>query len=140
MKQTIICPGCKAMVPNLHGKTFKRHIGTIEGCWQNYCAVIAREQELGVAQEFGSLTINAYAAQHPGVPLGQAIQSVNIHLIGLYCVFEKNMSPEQAVISMQKMMKNTGKFTWLTPPDLSDTIKIDALLHAHTKEEYKDRA
>ena len=84
----IPCVGCGALVPDVAGPTHP-YIGASRGCWAIYGEVLAKEYgEYGYPPVHG-LTVDAYAAQHPGTPSRQAIQSVAVHLIALYLVLER---------------------------------------------------
>lgn len=39
------------------------------------------------------LTVDAYAAQHPGQPSPQSIQSVAVHLVSLWHILEEGLPP-----------------------------------------------
>jgi hypothetical protein len=66
--------------------------------------------------------VDAYLAQHHGVPSPQAIQSVAVHLLVLYGVMHEGMPPENALWIRQRttrpaQKRRTHRFHWLTPPD-----------------------
>src|SRR5512145_2280867 len=91
----IPCIGCGARVAEGSGSAHP-YIGASPGCWALYGEVLAREYtdpRYGTAHQ---LTVDAYAAQHPGTPSPQSIQSVTIHLVGLYIVFELGRTSLQA--------------------------------------------
>ena len=62
------------------------------------------------------LTVDAYAAQHPGLPERRAIQSVWAHLIGLYLGLELGLSPGFVRRVMASLASEADGLTWLTPP------------------------
>ena len=47
-------------------------------------------------------TVDAYAAQHPGVPSPQTTRSVAIHLIGLYLTLERDLPPDRSAKEKQR--------------------------------------
>ena len=73
------CAGCGALVPVTDGPTHP-YIGASPGCWAIYGEVLAREYGEYAYPPVHRLTVDAYAAQHPGVPSRRSIQSVAIHL------------------------------------------------------------
>lgn len=83
------CVGCGALVPEIEGPTH-RYLGAPPGCWAVYGEVL--EKEYGDCSRYAlnhRLTVDA--AQHPGVPSPQSIQSVAVHLIRLY--LERGLRP-----------------------------------------------
>ena len=82
------CYGCGALVPRVSGAAHK-YIGALAGGWAIYGEVLAKEySEYRILRSAHRLTVDAYAVQHPGNPNPQAIQSVTIHLVGLYLVLQ----------------------------------------------------
>lgn len=78
---------------------------------------------------FTPLLTDAYAAQHPGVPSPQAIQSVAVHLLTLYGVLVRGVPPENALqIRMAAVSKRSGpkqgRFHWLTPPLFAGSLTV----------------
>jgi len=115
VSKKIICIGCGARVAEGDGPAHK-YIGASPGCWALYGEVLAREYtdpRYGTAHQ---LTVDAYAAQHPGTPSPQSIQSVTVHLVGLYVVCELGRSPQQARKTIQRAVQHKKDFIWLEPP------------------------
>ena len=108
------CPGCGGSFPHSDQPTH-RYIGASPGCWAVYGQVLAREYESPDHFEVHSWTVDAYAAQHPGVPSAQSIQSVAVHLIGLCLAIDRQL-PSDKIIRAIKMAADCGNFHWLTPP------------------------
>jgi hypothetical protein len=71
------CVGCAAMVPDIDGPTH-RYIGASPGCWALYGELA--EKEAGDFRYVRShqLTVDAYCAQHPGVPSPQAVRWLEV--------------------------------------------------------------
>ncbi|MCB0197293.1 MAG: hypothetical protein KDJ65_35425 [Anaerolineae bacterium] len=122
------CPGCGVHLPKSDGPTH-RYIGASAGCWAMFSALVnAGEPPLAPAPT-NTLLVDAYAAQHPGQPSPQAIQSVAVHLITLYGVLIKGVAVDNAVWLRQQALHpgKTGKkdrFEWLSPPNLFETITV----------------
>ncbi|MCB0213647.1 MAG: hypothetical protein KDJ52_30175 [Anaerolineae bacterium] len=123
-----ICPGCGVHLPQIDGPTH-RYIVASAGCWAMFSALLnAGEPPLAPAPT-NTLLIDAYAAQHPGPPSPQVIQSVAVHLITLYGVLVKGVAVDNALWIRQQALHpgKTGKkdrFEWLASPDLFDTVTV----------------
>ena len=120
------CKGCGALVPKIDAPTHP-YIGASPGCWAIYGEMLAK----GYAEEHGNasvrhLTVDAYAAQHPGVPERRSIQSVAVHLITLYLVLERGHDPERATEVRRKALAliRRQEFVWLDPPALLGAITV----------------
>lgn len=68
--------------------------------------------------------IDAYAAQHPGTPSAQAIQSVGVHVLTLHGVIERGVASVNAMWIRRRPLRWKGIFRWLEPPDLHRTLTI----------------
>jgi hypothetical protein len=134
----INCYGCGALVDNIAGKPHK-YIGAVQGCWNLYGQVLAKEYyEYNYPVNTHRLTTDTYAVQHPGQPCRQAIQSVNVHLAGLYFVFIENLSGKDATKKMGVFLTKKPKFEWLEPPiPNGQKTVIDVLRAANQKEHEK---
>jgi hypothetical protein len=116
-----------------HTGPVHRYIGASAACWDLYCQVQAgvepdvarlasstpperQHATTTMRQDLGPLLVDAYAAQHHGVPSPQAIQSVAIHLVTLHGVIALGVGVEQALWIRQRGLRRRGVFEWLTPP------------------------
>ena len=63
----IACTGCGALVPDTPGPTH-RYIGASPQCWALFGEVLAREYSDFRYASVHQLTVDSYAAQHPGTP------------------------------------------------------------------------
>jgi hypothetical protein len=75
------------------------------------------------------LLVDAYAAQHPGKPSPQSIQSVAVHTLVLYGVIEVGVSEKNAQWIRRRALRakrgaKRAPFVWLEPPDLARSITI----------------
>ena len=128
MAKKIPCIGCGALVAAGDGAAHS-YIGASPGCWALYGEVLAREYTDPRYGSVHQLTVDAYAAQHPGKPSPQAIQSVTIHLVGLYIVFELRRTTQQARRTIQRAVQHKKDFIWLDPPaSLGELTIVD--IHA----------
>jgi hypothetical protein len=62
------------------------------------------------------MTVDAYAAQHPGVPSRRSTQSVAIHLVGLHLILERGYEPERVTAAIRLALARGQDFVWLDPP------------------------
>ncbi|MCA9279482.1 MAG: hypothetical protein H6815_01370 [Phycisphaeraceae bacterium] len=120
---TIKCAGCGADVPDIVGPTHA-YIGASPGCWKVYGDVLAREYGEYGYPECHRLTIDAYAAQHPGTPSRRSIQSVAGHLIALHVLFEQNVSAAEATRRIGAAVAQAESFHWLEPPSFADAMTV----------------
>jgi hypothetical protein len=108
------CIGCGAPVPEIEGPIHP-YYGASPGCWAVAGEVL--QIEYGDYPRYASvyrLSVDAYAALHPGVPSPQSIGSVGGHLIRLHLVLERG--PEKANAAMQWASRSKRDFVWLDPP------------------------
>ncbi len=85
------------------------------------------------------LTVDAYAAQHPGTPSAQSIQSVTVHLVGLYIVFELGRTPTEARKTIQRAVQHKKDFVWLDPPPSLGEMTILDIHGARDHAEHNSR-
>ncbi len=109
------CEGCGALVAASDGQTH-RYIAASPGCWAVFEQVLAREFGDYRYAKLHRVTVDAYAAQHPGTPSPQSIQSVAVHLVGLYVYLELDEPPHRATLAIQRAASSREKFRWLEPP------------------------
>jgi hypothetical protein len=119
----IACVGCGALVPDSSGATH-RYIGASPGCWAIYGEVLAREYSDFRYVAAHHLTVDAYAAQHPGTPSPQSIQSVAVHLISLSLQLESGRQPPEVRAAMQRATTHRDQFVWLDPPPSLGAITV----------------
>ena len=93
-----------------------RYMESSPGCWAVYGEVLAREYGDAAYFSVHHLTVDAYAAQHPGQPSPQSIQSVAVHLVSLCLTFEHALPAELATAAMLAAAKGKAAFRWLEPP------------------------
>lgn len=102
-------------MPDGDGPTH-RYVGASSGCWAIYGEVTARGYAQAGLVDDRMLTVNTYMVQHPGSPSPQTIQSVVVHLIGLYTVLERDFSRTQAINAVRRAADGSAIFRWLDPP------------------------
>lgn len=134
------CPGCGIITAQLEG-TPHPYIGASQGCWNIYGQALNR-----LYTEFQSkdlvhrLVVDAYAVQHPGVPERRAIQSVNVHLISLWYIFEKGYDAPKATQKMSEALSQNLKFNWLQPPEPNGKITVQDLVRTIERHDFERTA
>lgn len=137
MDKLIKCYGCGALVKDTPGEPHK-YIGAAAGCWEVYGEILAKEYgEYGYPQPTHRLTVDTYAVQHPGKPSRHAIQSVNVHLVGLHLVLEQGLSGPEATKAIGKILEHTDQFVWLEPPASNGRITVLDVVKARDLEEHR---
>ncbi len=131
----IRCLGCGAMVPDIDGPTHE-YMLSAPGCWTIFGEVAAREYEHG-SPDLRRLTVDAYAVQHPGTTDRRAIQSVAVHLISLYWVLERGLTPHQATDKMRLALTDKSRFVWLEPPKSMGELTVVDVANAQDFAEHE---
>ena len=129
------CVGCGALFPEQEGPVH-RYMESSPGCWAAYGEVLAREYS---DREFGTrhrLTVDAYAAQHPGRPSPQTVQSVAVHLISLGLVLERGFDPRRATAAIKAAASRKGSFRWLQPPASLGEVTVADVFRARDAAEH----
>ncbi|HWM93430.1 MAG TPA: DUF5946 family protein [Thermoanaerobaculia bacterium] len=144
------CPGCQALWPRVEGPTH-RYIGASPSCWAIYTTVLGGEiPVLGLPVQTAEpvplqrplsreLLVDAYAAQHPGEPSPQAIQSVAVHLLALHAVIDQGVAPEHLLWVRRCAVRERGVFRWLEPPSFRDRLNIGHVAVAADEAERRRR-
>jgi hypothetical protein len=94
------------------------YLGASPGCWAVYGEVLGKEYaDYSRFAPVHRLTVDAYAAQHPGTPSPQAVGSVGVHLIRLHLQLEGGLPHDRANAAMLHISSRLKKdFVWLDPP------------------------
>jgi hypothetical protein len=105
------------------------YIGASASCWAVFSALANANQPHLNPHPGLALLVDAYAAQHPGTPSDQSIQSVAVHLLALFGVFEAGYRPDQALWLRQRPLRDGrrpkhARFTWLEPPPLDRGLTV----------------
>lgn len=129
------CLSCGALAPEMEGPTHKYLLAS-PGCWALYGEILARDYSEYNYPPVHGLVVDAYAVQHPGQPVRQAIQSVAVHLIGLCLSLEKGMESKKVTQAIGRATKFSDQFVWLDPPGNLGAITVADVVKAKTLEEY----
>ena len=120
-----ICPDCKVALP-AHPGDGHPYLGASPSCWALFGEVLAREYGDPCLMEVHRLTVDAYAAQHPGQPERRSIRSVWAHLIGLHLTIERDLSHDFARRVIGSVTASRTPLDWLPPPEhLGDVTVVD---------------
>jgi hypothetical protein len=118
MRNSVACVGCRGLVPDEDGP-IHRYMTASPGCWRIYT-------ELGVGSmpqmPRSTLTVDAYAVTHPGVPGPQSTPSVWIHLVTLCAILEKGWPVGQAVRLRRTAADAFEGWPWLERPDAMGAV------------------
>lgn len=113
------CPGCGLTLPAAEGPTHDT-MQASPGCWATFTEVLAREYRDPERWAVHALTMNAYAAQHPGKPSVKNARLIGGNLLGLALVLERGLPAEEAARKQSTILDRLGDgLQWLAPPELS---------------------
>jgi len=132
----IACPGCGGMFADVKGPTH-RYMEASPGFWAAYGVILAREYSDPVYREVHRLSVDAYAAQHPGRPSPQSIRSVGLHLVRLCLLLELGLAYEKANAAMLAATKIKLAFTWLEPPPYLGPLTVADIVELSSVDEHK---
>ncbi len=115
------------------------YIGSDAGCWEVFCNVLAKEYtQYNELWQSHRLTVDTYAAQHPGNGDRRAVQSVFVHLTRLYLMLEKGLSGKHANDAMKFITMHKNEFMHLDPlPDFSGTVNVADVAAAENIHEHR---
>lgn len=102
-----------------------RYLESSPACWAMYGEVLAREYSDPVRFEAHSLSVDAYALQHPGQPSTQTTRSAALHLLRLYLLIERSESADRARQAMRSAAERKIQVPWLEPPADRGSIRVD---------------
>jgi Family of unknown function (DUF5946) len=122
------CPGCGLLYPPLDGATHA-YIGASPACWARYGELLALEYSNPPLMRWHRLTVDSYAAQHPGVAGRQSAQSVHVHLAGLHLVLERGLEAPAVGQAMQRLADGRTH-AWLEPPPLATPVGLPEAIAA----------
>ncbi len=115
------CVGCGAVVEKIDGPSH-RYMTSAPACWARYGELLGALAIEPGATATRALCVDAYAAQHPGMPGPQAIQSVGVHLLNMHGYLVQNRPvgiPQNLGLDRHK-----GAFHWLQPPSFAPSRTV----------------
>jgi hypothetical protein len=113
------CPGCGAMLPPSSGPTHE-YIGASPACWAVFGEVLAAEYSDRAFWAAHRITVDAYAAQHPGTDGRRQRQSVAAHLVALQLTYEQDAGDSAVLAALRHFAGTARNLPWLRPPDPKD--------------------
>lgn len=135
------CPGCCAELAPHDGPTH-RYIGASAACWDRYGRLLAGVPAIAPGSR-SSLLVDAYAAQHPGTPSPQAIQSVACHLVTLEAVLTGRRGAGDGVRlrarAVERGRDGSVTYGWLEPRPTRWPATIVDVLEGRTPEDRAER-
>lgn len=130
------CVGCGGLFPDIEGPTH-RYMEASPGCWAAYGEVLARQYNDSAYREVYRLAVDSYAAQHPGQPSSQSINSVGVHLVRLCLFIEHGLDVQRANDAMLEITKMKSQFVWLSPPPSRGAVTVADVQNAKTAEQHE---
>lgn len=130
MAATEPCPGCGANLAPVDGPAHA-YIGASAACWTQYGELLARAYENPAYFHALQDTVDAYAAQHPGVDGRRQRQSVAVHLAALCLTLEHGWSPDRLPDARRQVIAVIKDFPWLEPPPPDpQEVRVSDILEA----------
>lgn len=131
-----ICPECGAPIAILDGPTHK-YVSAPPGCWQLQGEVMTKEYSDPDYWQFHRFTVDAYFAQHPSGDDPRQIQSVAVHLLGLYLSIEQGLREDEVRRVMTVIIEhNKRNFKKLPKPSFAGAMTIADILKARDATEH----
>lgn len=138
-RNVVSCIGCGANVSETADPYTWYHNAASPGCWAVYMDLMAKEFGEYAYPEIHRLTVDSYAVQHPGDPTPQTIQSVNVHLAGLYLYLEKGVENRFISKVMSRMVDRfKGEFSWLEPPSNRGDVTVLDVVAVQNFQEHEE--
>ncbi len=127
------CVGCGGLFPVLENGATHRYMDSSAACWAAFSSL----SDLLEPAAYNAIVVDIFAAQHPGLPSNQMINSVAIHLMVLHGIFEANFKPEQALWLRMRPGRSSrtakhDRFHWLTPPSFAGCLTVADVMAAKT--------
>lgn len=134
------CPGCGVVLPDTHGPTHD-YLESTPACWGAFGEVLAREFSDAAYFVAHQDTVDAYAAQHPGVDARRQRQSVAVHLVALCLRHERGADPRALPELRRRVLAAVEVFPWLEPPRPGDwTVRVTDVLATSDADQHVRRA
>ena len=123
-----VCPGCGDRLPAIDGARHA-YVGASSACWTRFAEWSSMPPQWP-SSPLRRLAIDAYMVQHPGVPERRAIQSVGLHLVGLWLGLERDLPPGDLSSTLQRVMQHPPAWRWLDPPEPNGATTIGDVIAA----------
>jgi hypothetical protein len=133
------CPGCGACIRVESQLPYGGYYHVSDACWALYTEVLGRE--FSNALVFGQvhqLTVDAYAVQHAGGR--HPDKSVDVHLVGLHLVLDRERPPKDVPLLLQRLVSNVEDWPRFETPKLRGSATIEDVAAATTPLEHVEAA
>ncbi len=130
-----ICPGCGVELAVSEGLTH-RYLESSPACWETFGRIIGKEFGDPSYWPLHTLTVDTFAAQHPGTRSDQTRHSAAFHLVGLCLVMERGMDPTASGRFRQKGGTTHKDLPWLEPPEYLGAMTTADVAPASTPGEH----
>jgi hypothetical protein len=139
--QTIACPGCGALVPDIDGPVHK-YVPSAPGCWKTFGEVQADEAHRFRYPPAHRVVVDAYMAQHPGDGSDRRDrQSVFVHLVGLCAVLEHDLPDTYATKLLGHVIRRRrGDYPILARTEGPGPLTVLHMIGAEHRDDYERRA
>ncbi len=106
------------------------------GCWSAFGELLAREFSDPAYFALHQVTVDSYAASHPGNPERRAIQAMALHLMTLQLVVEGGADASLGPVLHKRMVHRLPELWWLEPPVLHGRMTTADVLRGTGAEEH----
>jgi len=131
------CPGCGLSMPLDHQPVRMAYFNASRECWGVYTKVLEAEySDVNLFRSVHQLTVDAYAAQHPGGP--HPDKSIDIHLCGLHLVLERGLSPTMVPQRLQHLVKVVPSWPHFPPPPHLGVVTVMDVASCNSHESHAD--
>lgn len=114
-EEYIKCFSCGSKSLNLEGLSHE-YMLSASGCYEMFNEVLEKEYSDYLYAKAHHYTVDAYATQHPGeLTNSKAVNSVGIHLVSLYFLFEENMDLTLAAHLKMEFAEFNKKYKVIAP-------------------------
>jgi len=131
------CCGCGVDFGDQDGPTHAYMLSS-PGCWATYGQVLAREYQDPAYFAIHRLTVDTYAAHHPGIEKPQARNSVGFHLSRLCLFVEFGWTLKEIDAVTDEISAKSRAYPWLTPPTTRAAVSVRDVQAATTPEEHRE--
>jgi hypothetical protein len=133
-----VCPDCRCKLP-LVDTARHNYLGASASCWSLYNLILAREYSSpALMKSVHRLTVDAYAAQHPGTKERRTTQSIWVHLVALHLVLDRGLSTDFATRAIGALTTKSDALTWLEPPHSLGRITVAHIAEAVAEGEHTE--
>ena len=133
------CPGCGSELPEVEGPT-DPYGGASSSCWAMFGEVCAKDFGEYDYPDVHRSIVDAYMAQHPRFSTPAGRRSVAVHLVGLYCTFEEQLSVKAAIRILAGVFPDKRDVPPFAPVPRLGGITIESVHAATNKVEHSELA